>query len=369
LTSSIRKSDPAAEFETLDALSVTPSLVGTTLTALSMFTPHRVITVFGAAGRPPKEARPISGDQRSDDSLDEDVDGDAAADTPKEVANALSRQLRETVPLIPITTDVLFVEYRKLPATMGLGRILRDEAKSWVEGARKRNETAAEGDRFQDMPVDAMKGAAAIHWLRRKAVEEGIVIDESALERLAATWTDDLTGAAQEIAKLRTYVGPSGHVTASVVERLEADPLFGIFTLVDAVALRNLPLGMRAWKSLLSQGKEPLMVFAMIVRQFRLMLYLQLGFESRLSMEVVLKEGNLGAGGWAVRKANDQARRLGTERIRHIYGMLRDADAAIKLGKATPGVRDGDQLVIERLMTELCAPDAATIPQSWRSAS
>ncbi len=351
----IQAEDPLAEFEILDAQNASPTDVVASLTAISLFTTHRVITVKGAAG---KQSR----DERKPDAAvalaDGDVeDGNSETEPPLPVAakvSQLHRLLQQSLARIPAGNDILFFETVVVSVKSGLGKILHDEA------VRSRGRVQIEEmkrPRPQDVPA----------WLRRRAEGVGMHIEPAAVEMLSTTWAKNLTGAQLELEKLRTFVGESGKVTREIVALLAPDPSFTVFELVDAAVARNVSLASRAWESLISQDKAPMMLLFLLVRQFRMLLYLRLGDEAGIKPpEEALRGGDLALPPWLLSRAIDQSRRLGGPRLRQIYRMLLETEGAIKQGK-TGG---SDHFAMERLLIEICAPEGVVMPAPWtRSAS
>ena len=80
-----------------------------------------------------------------------------------------------------------------------------------------------------------------------------------------------------EIEKLRSYTGDKGSIDEKdidlLVNKTKEDSIFAMTT---AISERNAAKALSVFKDLLYQGVQPLMIFAMIVREIRLLLYAKL---------------------------------------------------------------------------------------------
>lgn len=343
----LRQADPDADVQTLDAEEHTPEEIVASLTALSLFSPHRIVVVRGAAGKAGRQGR----SPREDADADEAQAGDADVEPEKAPASALLRHLQASLGLIPDTTDVIFVETRPLNVRAGLPKLLE------AEGARRPGTV-------QLIRVERPGGHAMESWLADRARDAGIVLDPAAAALMADAFSKDAGGAITELEKLRAYAGPNGRVTADVYRLLGHNLSYSIFQVTDAVAQRNPRLAARALESLVEQGEQPLRIFALIVRQYRILLYLLTGMAAGQSPASALARAGLGLPDGLRRAAEDQAKRLGLQRVRRSYRLLLEADAAIKTGNAEAWA------ALERVIVELCASDGPVTPEPWqRSAS
>lgn len=169
-------------------------------------------------------------------------------------------------------------------------------------------------------------------WLIERARSEyGAVLEQAAASALALVVGDDLRAADNELAKLAAYAGGERPITEADVALLtpyvtEAN----IFEMVDALGRRDSATALRLLHRLL-QEDDPLPVFGMIVRQFRLLLlareYLNEGGTPRQAGTV------LGVHPYVGEKVSTQARVFTLEQLEAIYRYLLDTDVAIKTGK------------------------------------
>ncbi len=116
------------------------------------------------------------------------------------------------------------------------------------------------------------QGPAFARWISQRCADLGGEIENQAASLLAAWVSEDAALADQELQKLLAFVDRSRPIQVQDVERLT--PFHGqanIFALVDALAERRSAEAQRLLHLFL-QEEQPGYAFAMIVRQFRLLL-------------------------------------------------------------------------------------------------
>lgn len=169
-------------------------------------------------------------------------------------------------------------------------------------------------------------------WIRGHAREVyGVDVEPQAAAALATIIDNDLRAADNEIAKLATYVNGERPITVEDLKLLTtyaAEP--DVFEMVDAIGRRDGQTAIRLMHRLLAQD-DPLRLFGMIVRQFRLLI---------LAREHLNAGGAPGSLGQAIgvhpfvaKKLSEQVRAFSMEQLDAIYHHLLDTDLGIKTGK------------------------------------
>jgi len=130
-----------------------------------------------------------------------------------------------------------------------------------------------------------------------------------------------------------------------------AAPAFA-FEMVDALGQRNGSAAMRLFHGLLGEGKEPLYVFSMIARQFRLLLQAKSLAEQQAALPQLMKELGL-RHEFVATKLLAQARNFSLGRLQGIYRELQRIDVAIKTGRVEP------ELALDVFITEVCGDERA----------
>ncbi|MFN2195592.1 MAG: DNA polymerase III subunit delta [Anaerolineales bacterium] len=172
------------------------------------------------------------------------------------------------------------------------------------------------------------KGAAMTRWIQGRARELGGRISLEAAEELSDLLGSDTRTAENELQKLLAYTGYEREVDYEDVALLVADSsTTNIFDLVDAMGARN---GREATRLLnrLMEVEDPLRLFGMVVRQYRLLL---------MALEVIQGGGGEKDIARLVRvhpfvagKLNTQARRFSASDLQAIYRRLLEIDRGVK---------------------------------------
>jgi DNA polymerase-3 subunit delta len=174
-------------------------------------------------------------------------------------------------------------------------------------------------------------GPQMARWIQTKAVELGGEFSHQAAGLLASYVLDDPRLAAQEIQKLLTYANFNRPVEVDDVERLT--PYAGegnVFEMVDAMGNRNGRLALSVLHRLLEED-EPIRLFGMIVRQFRLLILtrelLNAGYrEAEITRQLKTYP-------FVIRKLIGQVRNFSMESLEAIYHQLLEIDEGIKTGQ------------------------------------
>ncbi len=175
------------------------------------------------------------------------------------------------------------------------------------------------------------KGPQMANWIRSQAKEKGGDISPSAAALLGTYVGDDPRLAAQEIEKLLAYVNYQRAVEPDDIDTLVAYAgETSVFDMVDALGARNGQEAQRLLHRLLEQD-DPLRLFGMIVRQFRLLLI------TRELLDAGNRESEIASAikspPFVVRKLMGQVRNFSLPQLETIYHKLLDIDEGIKTGK------------------------------------
>jgi DNA polymerase III subunit delta len=164
-------------------------------------------------------------------------------------------------------------------------------------------------------------------WIRKEAVNQGGQFHMEAAKALVAHVGNDTQLATQEIIKLLTYVDFKRAVDMDDVDLLtsqggQAD----VFDMVDAMAVGNARGALTLLHRLLEE-QEPLTLFGMIVRQFRLLVQARELIDERRGGEIA---GELRLHPFVAEKLTQQARRFGMTHLEMIYHHLLEMDEMMK---------------------------------------
>lgn len=171
-----------------------------------------------------------------------------------------------------------------------------------------------------------------VRWIINQARDEyGTEIESQAAAALAAVIGEDLRAADSEIAKLAAYVNGERPISEADVALLtpymaEAD----VFQMVDALGRRDGATASRVLHRLLDQD-DPLRLFGMIVRQFRLLIQAREYLNDGGSPNQLGKA--IGVHPYVGEKLAGQVRSFSLDQLEAIYRFLLETDVGIKTGK------------------------------------
>lgn len=235
--------------------------------------------------------------------------------------NDLAR-LVEALPKLPEFTRLIFVEMQSLSAKHPVLQIVNEDPSGYAKDfSAPKNPTL---------------------WIKKAAESYGVEIDNAAVQALTTLLTRDkkinLRETDNEIIKLAAYVGEGGIITEKTVHLLTTYVSeTNIFEMVDALAQRDGKTALTLAHQLLDDGKQndPLSLFGMIIRQFRLLIQ---------AREVLDDHGTIndlpeiiGVHPFVAKKLVSQARQFPTiHELEEIYQFLLKIDVDIKTGRILP---------------------------------
>ncbi len=218
---------------------------------------------------------------------------------------------------LPETTDVVFIEVK-----VGRGNVLLAEIEA----------LGTQQVQIRDFP--ALRREPLVRWVRERAAAKGATIDSAAVELLVELVGGNLWAMDNELEKLAIYR------MGETIEAVDVGALVSgarettVFELVDALMEGRAEAAMLKMEALLQEGAGGPYLLSMIARQARM-----LALAHELDRERVPQGewgGRLGTtSDFVVRKTAEQARRFPFASVRLLYGLLVEADLAMKTGEAT----------------------------------
>lgn len=172
----------------------------------------------------------------------------------------------------------------------------------------------------------------AVKWIIEHArAEYDTEIEPGAAHALAEVINNDLRTADSELAKLTMYVNGARSISEADITLLtpyvsEAN----VFEMVDAIGRRDGKTATRLLHRLLEEG-EPLQLFGMIIRQFRLLIQTREYINAGGTPKGVSKA--IGVHPYVGDKLATQVRAFSLEQLEKIYHFLLDTDIGIKTGR------------------------------------
>jgi DNA polymerase-3 subunit delta len=215
---------------------------------------------------------------------------------------------------IPVSTALVLAEKRLLPASHPVLK--------WAEAHPAQSYVRS---------FAPPKGSALPAWILQRARAEGGEFTPQAAQMLASVVGDDPRLLVQEIIKLLTYAGLSRAVTPEDIAALTPESAYtNIFDMVDAIGGRDAARALRLLRKTVEQENVG-GVFAMVVRQFRLLLLAREALDSGTLASRLAPA--LDVHPFVAQKLAAQARNFDLPSLETVYRRLRDIDEEVKSGR------------------------------------
>jgi DNA polymerase-3 subunit delta len=181
--------------------------------------------------------------------------------------------------------------------------------------------------------LEAPKGRRLVGWLRARAKEHSLKLDERAAWALIDSVGNELRDLETALEQLMTGLGPGSAVGVQDVRRAfarVADERIYVFT--DAVGERKLPVALSSLRKLFDQGDDPLMLFGALSAHVRRMLRAR-----RFADQSAAAVGDaMGLPGWRAERLQKQARSYQEEELVRAVTTLAETDVEMKGGDLPP---------------------------------
>lgn len=277
-------------------------------------------------------------DTASDDEAGEDDDN--KIDRGKDQDKPLREKFLAALDGLPETTILILVEY--LPEDK------RKYKGQWLEKWFRKAEAAG-----KPVQVDICmlpKGAEITSRILEMTKQAGGKITPRAAAELASLIGSEPRLARQEIEKLLAYVNYQRAVELDDVQAVTADTAEGnVFAMVDALAQQQGQRAMSMLQRLLEQ-ENPVIMFGMVVRQFRLLIAARDVLDRGAGESEMVKKMKLHP--YVASKSISQARRFRMADLETVYHRLLDLDEGVKTSQLTV------ELALETLVASFTAPQA-----------
>ncbi len=169
-------------------------------------------------------------------------------------------------------------------------------------------------------------------WLASRAREQGLQLDQEAVQLLAERVDGNLLAARQELDKLSLLYGSEPVSAEAVLEAVVDNARFSVFDLVDALHGGDLARSQRILDSLHSEGVEPLMLQWTLAREVRTVLALQARLQAGESPQQACQALRIFRQRQGL--AQQAASRVRPARWQAILSLLQRTDAAVKGSEA-----------------------------------
>jgi DNA polymerase-3 subunit delta len=141
-----------------------------------------------------------------------------------------------------------------------------------------------------------------------------------------------MTALVAEIDKLAAYTGARPSVTAEDIQTLCTPTLqTRVFDLLNAMGKGSVNQALLLYANMLHMKEQPLMILAMLIRQFRVMLLCKCANAKRIKRDEMAKA--FGLRPFMVDEALNQARGYSTEKLLAALEDCQDTDLRVKTGR------------------------------------
>ncbi len=197
-----------------------------------------------------------------------------------------------------------------------------------------------------------MEGSTLQRWIQRRTSHHGGQMHESVALVLAEAVGNDLWKLENEIQKLCLYAGDQPISLEMINELVTGNVEESIFTLTDQLAHKDHAGVLQSLKDLQEQGQEAPFLFAMIVRQFRLMLEMKALSENRLTSSMIAQKMKVHP--FVVQKSLAHCRNFTYAELKGALAKLLELECRLKSGGIHLRTREEDHylLALERILLQ-----------------
>jgi DNA polymerase-3 subunit delta len=195
-----------------------------------------------------------------------------------------------------------------------------------------------------------LRGAELREFVRGEATARGHGIASAGVEALLEAVGDDLSAIDDAMERLSLFVGPGQRIDAdAVMQCVTRIRVESIWSLVDAIGLKDRRKGIAAAQSLLDDREPPLRLLAMVARQLRIVARMREALSEGLRPRDAAKRA--GAPPFKAADLTESARRFTANSLGRAFALLAETDRALKGSKRPPDV------VFQSAVLALCADD------------
>jgi DNA polymerase-3 subunit delta len=196
--------------------------------------------------------------------------------------------------------------------------------------------------------ASSLRGASLRKFVRDEATAREHAIAPQAIEALLDAVGDDLAAIDDAMERLSLFVGAGQRIDADAVTRcVTRIRVETIWTLVDAIGLKDRRKGIAAAQSLLDDREPPLRLLAMVARQLRIVARMREALSEGLRPQDAAKRA--GAPPFKAGDLTESARYFTADSLGQAFTLIARTDRALKSSKRPPDV------ILQDAVLELCA--------------
>jgi DNA polymerase-3 subunit delta len=196
--------------------------------------------------------------------------------------------------------------------------------------------------------ANPLRGTSLREFIRAEATAREHHIAPQAIEALLDAVGDDLAAIDDAMERLSLFVGAGQRIDVDAVTRcVTRIRVETIWTLVDAIGLKDRRKGIAAAQSLLDDREPPLRLLAMVARQLRIVARMRQALSEGLRPQEAAKRA--GAPPFKAGDLTESARRFTSDSLGQAFTLIARTDRALKSSKRPPDV------ILQDAVLELCA--------------
>ena len=193
-----------------------------------------------------------------------------------------------------------------------------------------------------------LRGRELREFIRAEAAAREHNIAPQAIEALLDAVGDDLAAIDDAMERLSLFVGASQRIDAEAVAKcVTRIRVESIWSLVDAIGLKDRRKGIAAAQSLLDDREPPLRLLAMVARQLRIVARMREALSEGLRPQEAAKRA--GAPPFKAADLTESARRFTADSLGDAFALIAETDRALKGSKRPPDA------ILQAAVLELCA--------------
>ena len=193
-----------------------------------------------------------------------------------------------------------------------------------------------------------LRGRQVREFIQAEAKARQHAIAPQAVEALLDAVGEDLAAIDDAVERLSLFVGAGQRIDAdAVMACVTKVRVESIWSLVDAIGLKDRRQGIAAAQSLLEDREPPLRLLAMVARQLRIVARMREALSEGLRPQEAAKRA--GAPPFKARDLTESARRFTADSLGKAFALIAETDWALKSSKRPPDV------ILLNAVLELCS--------------
>ncbi len=225
----------------------------------------------------------------------------------------MTKALKAYLPNLPDSSKLVFMEAGNVPRNNAIGKLAASSKNGYIK------------------QFDEMKGGQVTRWVTNYVQGQNGRISSHAAHVLATETEGNLQLLTNELEKLLIYKNGETIESVDVALLSPYAAEASIFDLVDTIGNRNGKGAALLLHKKLSEGTDPFFLFAMIIRQFRLLIQVKETAVSGLKPPAIAKELRMHK--FVAGKMYQQSGSFTLPQLEQIYRHLLEIDIGVKTGK------------------------------------